>query len=338
MSRIVPLIRAAALFPILRWMQENGRPLAPRLEAADLAYALHDPDAAVPLLNVLAFMRDLARREGPDIGCRVVSASSVADLAMLGLVALRGGSPREAIEMVSQALPHHCTHEHITVSAVPGGMLVREAWTLQHDDELLHLIHQYVASLLRAICAMTEARGPLIDRVELVPHPEAGLEHLRPYFGGALVPARSRALTLLIGSAVADRPFRVVGRDRVDGIDGRDWPVLRGNGSLTASVREIVVTMMQDGAPTVERLAVAGGVSVRTLQRRLAAEGTSFSRILESVRRDAALHALADPAGSLGELAATLGYARQSALTRSVRRWTGRAPSRVRRRGATKST
>jgi AraC-like DNA-binding protein len=332
MSQIVPLIRAAALAPMVRWMQANGRPVRPRLEDADLGYLLHlDPNRPVPLLNGLAFLRDLGRREGPDIGCRMVAATSVLELAMLGKVALGAPRPREALQRLSAALPHHCTHEHVTATAVPVGVLVRDAWSLPLDDEVAHLIQQYVAAVVKALCGMTGARRQLLARVEIVPHPEAGLEHLRPWFGAALVPARSRSLAVTIDAAVVDRPFVVVGRDRIAGIDLADWPVLRGDGSLSGSVREVVSAMLEDGKPTVERLAVASGLSVRTLQRRLSDEGTSFSQILDSVRRDAALSALADPGNTLADLAVTLAYAQQSALTRSVRRWTGLAPSLMRR-------
>jgi AraC-like DNA-binding protein len=317
--------------PIIRWMDANRRQTSVLLEAADLGYVPHcSPNQAVPLLNGIAFLRAFGRREGLDIGCRVVSATSVTELAMLGLVALETATPRAAIHRISAALPHHCTHEHIIVTDVQGGALVREAWALPLDDEALHLIQQYVAALIRALCGMTDARGPLLASVEIVPHPEAGLDHLRPWFGAALAPAASRSLSLLIDSSIADRPFRGIERRRNGEASGEDWPVLRGNGSLAASAREVVAAMLWDGNPTVDRLAAAAGCSARTLQRRLADERTSFSLILETARRDVALGKLSDPTCSLGELAMMLGYARQSVLTRSVRRWTGRAPSLIR--------
>jgi AraC-like DNA-binding protein len=319
---------------MLRWMQANGRPVEARLAAADLGYLpLHEPDRPIPLLNAIAFVREAGRLEGPDIGCRVVSATSILELAMLGRVALGMRTPREALLRVAAALPHHCTHEHIAVTAAAGGALVREVWSLPIDPATLHVIQGYVAALIRALCGMAEARDPLLARVEMVPHPEAGLDHLRRWLGPGLRPAASRTLSVLVADAVADRPFRVTSRDRAAAAEAPDWPMLRGDGTLAGSARAVVAAMLDSGTPSVERLAEAAGMSVRTLQRRLADEGSSFSRLLEGVRRDAALEGLAG-GGSLGELAATLGYARQSALTRSVRRWTGRAPSLLRGRGA----
>ena len=95
------------------------------------------------------------------------------------------------------------------------------------------------------------------------------------------------------------------------------------------TARATVAAMLGDRAPSVERLAAAYGLSLRTMQRRLSEEGTSFSALLEDVRREQALERLAAGKGSLGALSASLGYKRQSALTRAVRRWTGRPPSRA---------
>ena len=101
-------------------------------------------------------------------------------------------------------------------------------------------------------------------------------------------------------------------------------------GELGTAMRETVAAMLESGMPSAGRLAAASGLSLRTLQRRLAAEGTSFSALLEDVRREQALERLAAGVGSLADLSASLGYKRQSALTRAVRRWTGRPPSRTR--------
>lgn len=97
-----------------------------------------------------------------------------------------------------------------------------------------------------------------------------------------------------------------------------------------SKVRASVAGMLADGAPSMVRVARACGLAPRTLQRRLADEATSFSALLDEVRRERALASLADGTGSLGELAVSLGYKRQASLTRAVRRWTGRSPNGVR--------
>ena len=137
------------------------------------------------------------------------------------------------------------------------------------------------------------------------------------------------------------RPERSVGvlrhhRELVD----RGGDLARGRhrgrrflGQVHDHEREAVDIGLQasDQRPSAGRLATASGLSLRTLQRRLAAEGTSFSALLEDIRREQALQRLAAGVGSLANLSASLGYRRQSALTRAVRHWTGGPPSRTRR-------
>jgi len=252
------------------------------------------------------------------------------DLATLGQVALGAATPREALRRVIAALPRHCTHEQLSVINSPGGVLVHETMRVDLDGEALHLVHQYNASIIRCLLAMTRAREPLLTRIEMVPHPEFGFDHLTAWFGSVFTPARSRGLVLTVPKGVMDAEFPRVARDRSAQIARARWPVLQGDGRLAPSARSVIAAMLPGGAPTVERLAVTAGTSVRTLQRRLRDEGTSFSRLLEAARRDAALVELSKGTAPMGEVAQATGYAGQSALTRAVKRWTGETPREFR--------
>jgi AraC-like DNA-binding protein len=52
--------------------------------------------------------------------------------------------------------------------------------------------------------------------------------------------------------------------------------------------------------------------------------------MVEDVRRTAAMEALSRSNISIGDVAANVGYSRQSSLTRAVRRWTGGPPIALR--------
>lgn len=73
-------------------------------------------------------------------------------------------------------------------------------------------------------------------------------------------------------------------------------------------------------------------VSPRTLQARLAEEGTTFSAILDGVQRERALSLLATSNLPVTTIASSIGFASPAALSRAVRRWTGVTPSDYRRR------
>lgn len=72
-------------------------------------------------------------------------------------------------------------------------------------------------------------------------------------------------------------------------------------------------------------------MSGRTLQRRLASEGSSFQSLVDDARRRLALRLLRQQDDiALTEVTFMTGFSDQSALTRASRRWTGQTPGAFR--------
>ena len=84
-----------------------------------------------------------------------------------------------------------------------------------------------------------------------------------------------------------------------------------------------------DLAATAEALYMAPS----TLQRRLAADGTSFQALKDELRRDLAIVRLNTSTVPLAALAYELGFADSAAFQRAFKSWTGSAPGAYRRRG-----
>jgi AraC-like DNA-binding protein len=327
MAGLVPLIRSGSMMPIVRWMRANGRPVEDRLRAVHLSHVLKgDPNLPIPLTQALAFLRNASEAEGPDFPMRAVSSQAVADLGLIGRIALAGGSVRDALARVADALPVHISHETITVRPVPEGVIVREAWSLRMDEDTRHFVQQYFAALIHALCANGGARRPMFRRVALVPHPVHGLAHLRRWFGDALEASPDKTLELLVPSRVADRVLPASAPE-VPGLEGPGrFPAVYGDGKLSTLVRNLLPSLFDEELPTVGRVAAATGYSIRTFQRRLDEEHASFSLLLEEVRRDLALAALSTGDMKIGDIAGQLGYEQHSSFTRAVHRWTGTSP------------
>ena len=67
-------------------------------------------------------------------------------------------------------------------------------------------------------------------------------------------------------------------------------------------------------------------MSGRTLQRHLAAEGTSFQALFDTVRRELAVRHLADPNATVAKVAWLVGFSEAGAFHRAFRRWAGQSP------------
>jgi AraC-like DNA-binding protein len=96
---------------------------------------------------------------------------------------------------------------------------------------------------------------------------------------------------------------------------------------MTRSVRTMVRQLLPTGAASLELIAAQFDLHPRALHRRLSAENTTFGKLIDDVRRETAEHYLRDTDISLSHLTRELGYAEQSVLTRSCRRWFGCGPS-----------
>jgi AraC-like DNA-binding protein len=99
---------------------------------------------------------------------------------------------------------------------------------------------------------------------------------------------------------------------------------------MTQSVRAMVRHLLPTGTASLELVAAQFDLHPRALHRRLSAEKTTFAQLIDAVRRETAEHYLRDTDISLSHLTRELGYAEQSVLSRSCRRWFGRGPSSYR--------
>ena len=103
--------------------------------------------------------------------------------------------------------------------------------------------------------------------------------------------------------------------------------------SLVEQVRAQVLATLKDGPLAAVDVAERMGITRRTLTRRLQREGTSFTELLDDVRKQAAVHYLDTSDHSIEDIAFLLGFSESSAFVRAFKRWQGVAPASYRRAG-----
>lgn len=110
-----------------------------------------------------------------------------------------------------------------------------------------------------------------------------------------------------------------------------DWTFSSFNrGSVSAKAREYLEQRL-DRAITIRHLAEALHVSVRTLNRKFAEEGTCFQLIKDALRRDVAIHRLTHSDAPVSNMALDLGFANPAAFCRAFKEWTGSTPTAYRK-------
>lgn len=89
-----------------------------------------------------------------------------------------------------------------------------------------------------------------------------------------------------------------------------------GENAMLQEVRKNIYLLMPLEQAKIERIAEQMNLSTRTLQRQLDQSGTSFTELLEGVRKNLVLRYLNNRRYSIGQVASLTGYSRQTSFTR----------------------
>lgn len=96
---------------------------------------------------------------------------------------------------------------------------------------------------------------------------------------------------------------------------------------LASKVRSEIIEMLPSGLPTQDKIATRLFMSTRSLQRKLSGSNTTFSELLDQVRRDLAIQYLDNSHRGIGEISYLLGFTEPTNFARSFKRWTGHTPT-----------
>ena len=104
------------------------------------------------------------------------------------------------------------------------------------------------------------------------------------------------------------------------------------HGFFVHQVRQLIRDGLPVGEARIETVCRKLGNSMRTLQRKLREEDTSYQALLEATQRELSEFYLHKPEIALGEISYLLGFSQPSAFHRAFRRWTGLTPKEFRQR------
>jgi AraC-like DNA-binding protein len=97
--------------------------------------------------------------------------------------------------------------------------------------------------------------------------------------------------------------------------------------TFSGALKQLIRAYAGDDWLTVKEACEVAGTSLRTMQRRLSAEATTYSGLLDEVRSELAGELLENTNTPVAEISAQLGYGDRSNFTRAFRRWAGVSPT-----------
>jgi AraC-like DNA-binding protein len=105
---------------------------------------------------------------------------------------------------------------------------------------------------------------------------------------------------------------------------------LKHRAGVAGRVREEVASQLGSGPVSMESTSRRLAMSVATLRRRLEEEGTTFSEVVEELRKHLAEQYLTEPRPAISEIAFLLGFSDVASFDRAFKRWRGVSPRKFR--------
>jgi len=289
---------------------------------------LFDPDASIPIPTVISLAehaRVLTRE--PALGMYLGFQMAVSAHGFLGFAVMSAATLGEALELAVRYAPTRTTalRLHLDVAGRTAALTVDECTDFggARDVILLTLlvgIWQIGNALLGR-----EVTDSTVHVTFAEPAYYARFRHIAPRvrFGqpaNSLVFDASLLHAPLVSADHAslrlarEQCERLLGSMSSPFIDRARGLVLRSGG----------------GVRSLDELAASVRMSSRTLRRRLAQEGGSYSTVLDEERHARALILMRSPDLSIKDVAQRLGYADVPNFTRAFKRWTGQTPGAFR--------
>ena len=312
--RQTPTVRAAALTGFGALARSCKLDPAALLRANGLpADAERDPDRRLPTAAINRLFETAAAQAGlDDFGLRLAELRGFSNLGPVTLLARDEPDIRSALAVFTAYLPLH--NEALTVDLARHGELAMltctiagEAPKVQATDVAVAMLHRILRQLLgtgwQAQGIHLERHRPL--RLGLFDRAFSARVQFDQDFSGIVFLAADLARPNLLAQA-ALRPYTAKLRAELPGL--ADLP-------LAERIRRLLRAMLAGRRCTAPIAAERLGLSRRTMERRLAAEGTTFHTLLDEVRGEVARGQLRGTARSNAEIADLLGFAGSAAFT-----------------------
>ncbi|HEX4446514.1 MAG TPA: AraC family transcriptional regulator [Polyangiaceae bacterium] len=286
---------------------------------------LRDPRFRVGIGAVVQVLERARALTGePALGLYLGLQMHVSAHGYLGYAALSASTMREALDLGIRFAPIVTTalSMRLRVDGREASLIVEEHADLGSARDIVLL--SFLVGLWRAGETMTGRE--LVGHIDLAV-PRIGTEE-RVAQLGPRVRCGQPATRLLFDSSMLSLPYRLadpvalqLAREQCERILGS----IGLDGQIAARVSALF-SNGKGGFLPLEKVATALHVSPRTLKRQLAAEGVSFSMLVEKERRERAMILLGSQSLSIKDVAERLGYSNVANFTRAFQRWTGKTP------------
>lgn len=292
----------------------------------------HQDDAFIPLDGHIRLLEASADElDCPNFGLRLSQWQGLEVLGPIAVIARNAQTLHGAVESVSR---YHYVHSPaLTLAIVPQTAETALRSTIRiNQPGLPEIIQGYEVGMANAVRIIRRLGGPDARPSSIsFMHDQQGTDADYREALGCPVRFGQSWCGFELPRGLAER--RIQGADpetRRIAAKYLDSNYLPPTAALSERVAELTRRLLPTGQCSADAIASQLTMHTRTMQRRLAGEGMRCQDVIDRERRIQAARYLAEPELQFGQIAGLLGYAEQSALNRSCRRWFGKTPRRYR--------
>jgi AraC-like DNA-binding protein len=326
-------IEARLACRVVQDLRRQGLAVGDLLKEVDLRRAdVADPEARIPYAATLRLIeRAASLLDDPSLGLRLGASYSLRDSSLLGFVMLNSPTLAEALDNLQRYFHVIGDGEDIEILRNGSHLVLRFRET---DPALRGLRHnsEYMAAIIVRACRDMTRKRLSPARVEFMhARPNTTVAYER-YLGcpvkfhgewDALIFDAKTAQSAVIGAD--DKLLKVLKRACRQVLG----PAPRKR-DLVQDVREWVMERLTKGPVHIDNAALVVGMSAKTLERRLAENGKTFSTLIDEIRSGLARQYLSETDFRLEQITYLTGYSEPAALVRAFKRWTGTTPMQYR--------
>lgn len=334
-SNSPPMLRATILVSFVDFLEGIGAPAQRLLEDVGISPGLlENAESVAPLHQSLCFARHAAETQGlPALGLRAGLTAQIEQLGAFGRLIRGALTVHEGLNRLSAAIQFVNTSAQLWLDFGADGQTVRFCHTTSSTGltgpqqggifavgTMIQMVQSMLGRTWRPDAViLSNVEAPYRSSCE-------ALLGLPVRYAGGLQAIEFRRLLL------AARPV-ACGTPSASFQD--DYAYLRSTTApahdFARLIRCVIASLMIDRYPSIELAAEAIGLTPRTLQRRLAETGESYSHLVDAERFEMASGLLKGDDTKIIDVAYTLGYGDAANFTRAFHRWTGMTPQAYRR-------
>lgn len=313
------LVRAAILTGYVQTMEALGADPLPLLREVGLSEKLlSNPEQTISHRAAMQLLERGVEATGcATFALRMAESRGLANLGATSLLIAHAANLRDALAALNQYRNRINSRLVLQIVDIGDGVFLRQDFE-HSESERTRQSYDLVLSVLMRLCTevLGESWNPKLVCFSHAPPPAAELPiyrrmfRCRPEFncefnGLLLDPDDLDRPSRRADSALADHARKLI-----------DSVIPPERQSLIQQVEQSMLLLMPSGRATIQTCCTLLGMSVRTLQRTLDAEGTSFSELVNRLRIQLSGQYLANSHIRITDVAAMLGYGSVSAFSR----------------------